>query len=297
MVTSYVAMTCNTDPKPERKFALAIDRPRGLRSLPLSRSVWLGRPLLISLGSFGFAHEKHPRSRSPDRQHPGHGATGSCGRSSGRLGPGTSGWPRLDAQVGERLGWEGNWRGLTSFSSVSSVRATLDRSDHDYPGIGAFRGHRAALTWRLWREHTAMLTEDARDSCDDDLAEIGRGEAAQIAAGPAAPHWPPRGRGRRDRLPAPGRSPHRPVWPRMDRPRRRPRLRDKRHQRRHDAGSPPAASPSPPTCARAPRGSSSAMAARRRNASWRSSRKPRTSPRAAKKEGAGFHAAARGLGG
>ena len=39
-------------------------------------------------------------------------------------------------------------------------------------------------------------------------------------------------RGRRDRLPAPGRSPHRPVRPGMDRPRRRPRLRDQGHQRR-----------------------------------------------------------------
>ena len=42
-------------------------------------------------------------------------------------------------------------------------------------------------------------------------------------------------RGRRDRLPAPGRSPHRPVRPGMDRPRRRPRLRDQGHQRRDDA--------------------------------------------------------------
>ena len=42
-------------------------------------------------------------------------------------------------------------------------------------------------------------------------------------------------RGRRDRLPAPGRSPHRPVRPGMDRARRRPRLRDQGHQRRDDA--------------------------------------------------------------
>ena len=42
-------------------------------------------------------------------------------------------------------------------------------------------------------------------------------------------------RGRRDRLPAPGRSPHRPVRPGMDRPRRRPRLRDQGHHRGDDA--------------------------------------------------------------
>ena len=42
-------------------------------------------------------------------------------------------------------------------------------------------------------------------------------------------------RGRRDRLPAPRRSPHRPVRPGVDRPRRRPRLRDQGHQRADDA--------------------------------------------------------------
>ena len=42
-------------------------------------------------------------------------------------------------------------------------------------------------------------------------------------------------RGRRDRLPAPGGSPHPPVRPGMDRARRRPRLRDQGHQRRDDA--------------------------------------------------------------
>ena len=42
-------------------------------------------------------------------------------------------------------------------------------------------------------------------------------------------------RGRRDRLPAPGRSPHPKVRPGMDRPRRRARLRDHGHQRRDDA--------------------------------------------------------------
>jgi hypothetical protein len=66
-----------------------------------------------------------------------------------------------------------------------------DRSDHDYPGIGHFPDTGQQMTWRLWWEHTAMLVEDARASCDFDLAEISRGEAEQIAAGLAAPHWPP----------------------------------------------------------------------------------------------------------
>ena len=55
-------------------------------------------------------------------------------------------------------------------------------------------------------------------------------------AGPGLPGLQrARRRGRRDRLPAPGRSPHPPVRPGMDRPRRRPRLRDQGHQRADDA--------------------------------------------------------------
>ena len=42
-------------------------------------------------------------------------------------------------------------------------------------------------------------------------------------------------RGRRDRLPAPGRSPHRPVRPGVGRAGRRPRVRDQGHQRGDDA--------------------------------------------------------------
>jgi len=58
-----------------------------------------------------------------------------------------------------------------------------DRSDHDYPGIGHFPDTGQQMTWRRWWEHTAMLVEEARASCDYDLAEISRGEAEQIAAG------------------------------------------------------------------------------------------------------------------
>ena len=36
-----------------------------------------------------------------------------------------------------------------------------------------------------------MLTEDTCASCDYDLAESSRDQAGQIAAGLAAPHWPP----------------------------------------------------------------------------------------------------------
>jgi hypothetical protein len=66
-----------------------------------------------------------------------------------------------------------------------------DRSDHDYPGIGHFPDLGQQMTWRLWWEHTAMLVEEARASCDYDLTPINRGQAETIAAGLATSHWPP----------------------------------------------------------------------------------------------------------
>jgi len=80
---------------------------------------------------------------------------------------------------------------LPGGGEVVAVIRRRDRSDHDYPGIGHFPDTGQQMTWRLWWEHTAMLVEDARASCDYDLAEISRGEAGQIAAGLAAGNWPP----------------------------------------------------------------------------------------------------------
>jgi hypothetical protein len=38
------------------------------------------------------------------------------------------------------------------------------------------------MTWRLLWEHTAMLIQEARASCDYDVAEISRGGAEQIVS-------------------------------------------------------------------------------------------------------------------
>ena len=64
------------------------------------------------------------------------------------------------------------------------------RSDHDYPDIGHFPDCGQALTWQLWWQHTPMLVDDQRGNCIEDITEIGRGEAEQIAAGLAARSWP-----------------------------------------------------------------------------------------------------------
>jgi hypothetical protein len=65
------------------------------------------------------------------------------------------------------------------------------RSDHDYPDIGLFPDCGQAISWQLWWQHTAMLVDDRRGNCSQDIAEIGREEAEQIAAGLAARYWPP----------------------------------------------------------------------------------------------------------
>jgi len=65
------------------------------------------------------------------------------------------------------------------------------RSDHDYPGIGHFPDIGQQMTWRLWWEHTSMLVEEAHGGADEDIAEISRARAGQIAAGLAARYWPP----------------------------------------------------------------------------------------------------------
>jgi hypothetical protein len=59
------------------------------------------------------------------------------------------------------------------------------RSDDPYPDLGQ------QMTWRLCREHTTMLAEEAHGGADADIAEITRAEVGQIIAGLAARYWPP----------------------------------------------------------------------------------------------------------
>ena len=73
---------------------------------------------------------------------------------------------------------------------VAAIRQRT-RSDHDYPDIGHFPDTGQAITWQLWWQHTPMLVDDRRGNCIEDIAEISRAEAEQIAAGLAARSWPP----------------------------------------------------------------------------------------------------------
>ena len=73
---------------------------------------------------------------------------------------------------------------------VAAIRQRT-RSDHDYPDIGHFPDIGQAITWQLWWQHTPLLVDDRRGNCIEDIAEISRAEAEQIAAGLAARSWPP----------------------------------------------------------------------------------------------------------
>ena len=91
------------------------------------------------------------------------------------------------------------------------------------PGRGAL----AAAHLPRRRHAAARPLPDRPRRQDDDRREMARPGLAGLQRAHR--------RGRRDRLPAPRRSPHPKVRPGMDRPRRRPRVRDQGHQRPDDA--------------------------------------------------------------
>jgi hypothetical protein len=74
--------------------------------------------------------------------------------------------------------------------AVAAIRRRT-RSDHDYPSLGHSPDLGQAITWWLWWAHTAMLVDDRRGNCGEDLAEVSRAEAGQIAAELAGRYWPP----------------------------------------------------------------------------------------------------------
>lgn len=73
--------------------------------------------------------------------------------------------------------------------AVAAIRQRT-RSDHDYPDIGCLPDTGQAITRQLWWQHTPMLVDDRRGNCIEDIAEISREQAEQIAAELAARHWP-----------------------------------------------------------------------------------------------------------
>jgi hypothetical protein len=74
-------------------------------------------------------------------------------------------------------------RGPRTGEPVAVIRQRT-RSDYPFPDLGQ------AMAWRLWWEHTPVLIDDVRGNCIEDITEISRRGAEQIAAGLAARHWP-----------------------------------------------------------------------------------------------------------
>ncbi len=95
--------------------------------------------------------------------------------------------------------------------------------------------HEADLAVAHWLQHTSR-DGDMQLHVHSQIAHTARTSHRREVAGPGLARLQrAHRRGRRDRLPAPGRGPHRPVRPGMDRAGRRPRLRDQGHQRGDDA--------------------------------------------------------------
>ena len=95
--------------------------------------------------------------------------------------------------------------------------------------------HEADLAVAHWLQHTSR-DGDMQLHVHSQIAHVAKTSDRREMARPGLPRLQrAHRRRRRDRLPAPGRSPHRKVRPGMDRPRRRPRLRDQGHQRGDDA--------------------------------------------------------------
>ena len=62
-----------------------------------------------------------------------------------------------------------------------------DRGNHDDSAVGAFADIGQQMTWRPWRDHTAMLLDNARASCD-----YASPRSAVTRPGRSPPGWRPR---------------------------------------------------------------------------------------------------------
>jgi hypothetical protein len=79
-----------------------------------------------------------------------------------------------------------SWPAAGRRSPRPAATTTTPDLEHS-PDLGHFPDLGQAITWRLWWKHTPMLVGDRRGNCGEDLAEVSRAEAEQIAA---ERHWP-----------------------------------------------------------------------------------------------------------
>ena len=188
-------------------------------------------------------------------------------------------WSALVTEVDDMI-WQAVWAGFSYFQREAGYTRTGSHGTRVH-GRETGQWHEADLAVAHWLQHTSR-DGDMQLHVHSQIAHVARTTTDGKWRAPDSLGYNEHiGAGRGDRLPASGRGPHPEVRPGVDRPRRRPRLRDKRHQRRDDARcSPPAANPLPSTCAPAPRDSSSNTVANPPSANSRTSRKRPTSRRA-----------------
>ena len=142
-------------------------------------------------------------------------------------------WSALVGEVDEMI-WQAVHAGFGYFQREAGYTRTGSHGTRVH-GRETGQWHEADLAVAHWLQHTSR-DGDMQLHVHSQIAHVARTEHRRQMAGPGlAGLQRAHRRGRRDRLPAPGRSPHRPVRPGMDRPRRRPRVRDQGHLRRDDA--------------------------------------------------------------
>ena len=142
-------------------------------------------------------------------------------------------WSALVAEVDDMI-WQAVHAGFDYFQREAGYTRTGSHGTRVH-GRETGQWHEADLAVAHWLQHTSR-DGDMQLHVHSQIAHVAKTSYRREMAGPGlAGLQRAHRRGRRDRLPAPGRGPHRPVRPGMDRARRRPRLRDQGHQRGDDA--------------------------------------------------------------
>ena len=142
-------------------------------------------------------------------------------------------WSALVGEVDDMI-WQAVHAGFGYFQREAGYTRTGSHNTRVH-GRETGQWHEADLAVAHWLQHTSR-DGDMQLHVHSQIAHVARTTHRREMAGAGLPGLQrAHRRGRRDRLPAPGRSPHRPVRPGVDRARRRARLRDQGHLRGDDA--------------------------------------------------------------
>ena len=126
-------------------------------------------------------------------------------------------WSALVGEVDDMI-WQAVHAGFGYFQREAGYTRTGSHGTRVH-GRETGQWHEADLAVAHWLQHTSR-DGDMQLHVHSQIAHVARTAHRREVAGPGLPGLQrAHRRGRRDRLPAPGGSPHRPVRPGMDRPR------------------------------------------------------------------------------